>query len=681
MGSIQMTAIDLFGPGLDSGFVKVTGTGSLVGYSASGLGSSFAVSPAQASGLRDFSFPTVDESPGAFTGIVLQNDGATASVADMYLISDQGVTFGHHTELVQPQNRVVKLLRDYFPEGLNQTGGHVFVRSTEALFATAVMGVADRTLSQLAGAGVSSAFIPPPQSLFSIRGRITDNATGAAVADVSVVLSSAGTANVTVTTDSNGEFAFKSLPVADYVVTPVQTGRMFSPLNSAVRLDTASRIVNFLREVPPTMESITVVTTDTASQSTAGNNPNPFAIFGTSQVSLKITGSNFISGQKVFFGSREIAPANVNVVDSHTLFVKLVLDSPEISQELSAKGIYSAYDITIMAQPPFDATRSNAVPFYVLPALPVVLQVSSSSSGMAETYARYEVNSPGETLTVTGFGFRPGARVLFDESGAVGGVEIDTKFISSTSLQAFLPGQALRFGGVYTVRVRNTSQLPEVSAETVKFTVYNLRPLLNPLPPMAIFGPGPKTPVNIPITGTNFHPPGEKDKGTFIFITVPCADAKSGEFPVTYISPTQLVATNVPIDCVGTYMVTASNYAPGGGVSDPVPLVITAGPAGAVPVIRAFDPLSPPSVSAGSPTFNLTVFRDPSGAPFQTDAWVNFGTVRLDRIAGSTSPDSITVSVPAFLVSSPGVMPITVTNPGTGGTTGGTSTRVLFTVN
>ena len=532
---------------------------------------------------------------------------------------------------------------------------------------------------------MSSAFTPPPQSLFSIRGRITDSSTGAPVADVSVVLSSAGTANVTATTDSNGEFVFKSLSAADYVVTPIQTGRMFSPLNSAVRLDTASRIVNFLREVPPAITSITVVTTDNATQNTAGNNPNPFAIFGTSQVSLKITGSNFVSGQKVFFGSREIAPAHVTLVDSQTLFVKLVLDSPEIFQELSAKGIYSSYDITIMAQPPFDATRSNAVAFYVLPPLPVVLQVSSSSSGMAETYARYEVNSPGETLTVTGFGFRPGARVLFDESGAVGGVEIDTKFISSTSLQAFLPGQALRFGGVYTVRVRNTGQLPEVSAETVKFTVYNLVPVVNPLPAMAIFGPGPNTPINIPITGANFHPPGEKDPGTLITIYLPfCPDSSgppSSTFPTTYISPSQIVATNVLIPCAGTYLVSASNYLPGGGESPRVPLVIAPGPTAAVPVIRGIDPLSPLSVSAGSPTFNLTVFRDPSGAPFQTDAWVNFGTVRLDRIVGSTSPDSITVSVPGFLVSSPGVVPITVTNPGTGGTTGGTSTRVLFTVN
>jgi hypothetical protein len=87
------------------------------------------------------------------------------------------------------------------------------------------------------------------------------------------------------------------------------------------------------------------------------------------------------------------------------------------------------------------------------------------------------------------------------------------------------------------------------------------------------------------------------------------------------------------------------------------------------------------AVPAGSPGFNLTLYRDPASTiQFQAEAWVNFGTVRLNRVAGDSSADSITVFVPNFLIGSTGTVPVTVTNPGSAGSTGGTSTRVFFSV-
>src|SRR5262249_34463646 len=109
---------------------------------------------------------------------------------------------------------------------------------------------------------------------------------------------------------------------------------------------------------------------------------------------------------------------------------------------------------------------------------------------------------------------------------------------------------------------------------------------------------------------------------------------------------------------------------------------VQSGPDSGVPIIGSLDPLLPASRTAGSVGFNLTVFRDtsPTLPVFQGNAWVNFGTVRLDRIAGDTDPDSITVFVPSFLIGAPGIVPITVTNPGTATSTGGTSNRVSFSV-
>jgi hypothetical protein len=148
---------------------------------------------------------------------------------------------------------------------------------------------------------------------------------------------------------------------------------------------------------------------------------------------------------------------------------------------------------------------------------------------------------------------------------------------------------------------------------------------------------------------------------------------------IVVVSSTQIIVTGFAINQKGVYSVVVANNSPGGGVSSAKEFVVAAGVAGGVPAIRSTDPLSPATRPAGSSTFNLTVYRDSSSSvPFQSDAWVNFGTVRLNRIAGDS--DSIVVQVPDFLIASPGLVPISVTNPGTGGNTGGTSGRVYFTV-
>src|SRR6185369_8065406 len=102
--------------------------------------------------------------------------------------------------------------------------------------------------------------------------------------------------------DSNGEYFFGNLVPSDYSVKPVQAGTMFAPLNPVVRMDNASRIVNFNCGIAPAISSITVVGSDGQTisagadgQRSAGNNPDAFAVFGTSEVSLKIDGSNFVA--------------------------------------------------------------------------------------------------------------------------------------------------------------------------------------------------------------------------------------------------------------------------------------------------------------------------------------------------------------------------------------------------
>ncbi len=808
-GSIRMTAIDLFGPGQDSGSVRVTSGGNLAGFLGIGTlgGSGFATAAGQPRALTEFFFPTVDETGPPFTGIALLNDSAVQTNVDLFLINTQGATLGHASTVLSPRQRVVRLVREFFTEGLNTSGNYVFVGSTSPIFAMALGGIPDKTLNEFAAQPTVPGFAPPAQTLFVIKGQVTDNVGGTPVPGVSITLSKAGSPDIAATTDAGGQYLFKNLISGDYTVTPSQTGRMFAPANALVHLTSASAVVNFIRGVKPAITTMTVVTNDQGVQITAGNNPDAFAIFGTSEVSLKITGSNFAPGQPVFFGSRAVSAANVNFVGSSTIFVKLILNSIDIIAELVPQGYYGRYNITIGGQSPFTDTRSNALPFYILPPLPVLTSVVSSL-GTNQTFARYEINSPGETLTVTGFGFRAGARVLFDGRTALNGIELDTKFISSTLLQVYLPPQALRYGGIYSLRVRNESLLPEASGEAVIFQVNNLRPeitSIDPPGPLQLIGPG-TTPVftNLTINGSNFHAlptdPASSDPGTLTYVylkypdifpaivpisgqqqcitingrailrvrvfdstgapaagvlvtfTAPGIDTDvasgyflpgaqttvtlitdsegfapgltdsspifqanpfaggyivtvtatvggiplkavfnmtnlnpgqgcTGSVTVRFVSSTQLIVTQYPITSRGTYGIAVANASPGGGVSREVEFVVTSGPTSGVPAISTTTPLSPASSPAGSSTFNLSVIRDPStSVPFQADAWVNFGTVRLNRIAGDTSADIITVSVPGFLIASPGLVPVTVTNPGTSGSTGGTSNRAFFSV-
>ena len=796
-GSLRQTVVDVFGPaGIngDYGVLRVTGANAVRGFMATGSssGSSIAAMPAQTEGQTEFLFPTVERSTTSGTGIALLNDGSAAVDVDLFLISPQGATLGRFHKNLQPKETLVQPVEGLFLEALARSGGYIFVGSTGPIFGYGEVGVVSKTFSLLTPQRAPGLF-PQAQFLFGIRGRITDysaTGTGAPASGVTVVLSRVGNPDLTTTTDANGEYLFGNLFPGDYIVKPQQTGRMFSPFNPSVRLDTGSKRVDFVRGLLPSLTSVTVVTNDSSGSQTAGNNPDPYAIFGTAEVSLNIQGTNFAPGQKLFFkqpgnllnpNGREVL---VSFVDSTTLFVRLNLSNPSDLSQLATTG---RYELEVSGQTPFGDTRSNALPFYVVPPLPVVTRITPT-----ETFARYEINSEGLGIRVEGFGFRQGARVLFNGATGIDGIEIDTRYVRPTLLEAFIPAQALRFGGFYSVRVRNVSLLPEVSGEAVTFQVNNLQPSitsLDPPGPLAIIGPGP-VPVtfDLKINGSNFFPQtvvavtqkipdifpaivpvggisqcvpvngrtvlrvrvynsvGQPAGGVAVTFTAPsiATTGPSGSFPggtpsvtvisdafgfapplidnsptlftanpftggyviqisgtvdgfpllavinminlgpgegceavnsaIEFVSSNQIIVTPVSITSRGTYSVVVANPSPGGGYSNEVEFIVTSGAAGGLPIIREDNPLSPASRLSGSGAFNLTIF----GENFQSDAWVNFGTVRLNRISGGDT--SITVTVPALLVSSPGVVPVSVTNPGSSGSTGGTSRREFFTV-
>ena len=100
--------------------------------------------------------------------------------------------------------------------------------------------------------------------------------------------------------------------------------------------------------------------------------------------------------------------------------------------------------------------------------------------------------------------------------------------------------------------------------------------------------------------------------------------------------------------------------------------------AGTMPTVSA---LAPSSVTAGSPSFVLTV----NGTNFNANAAVNLNSVA--QATSRVSANQLTATIPAASITTAGTVTVTVTNPGTaggiygGGTAGETSNSMTFTIN
>lgn len=90
--------------------------------------------------------------------------------------------------------------------------------------------------------------------------------------------------------------------------------------------------------------------------------------------------------------------------------------------------------------------------------------------------------------------------------------------------------------------------------------------------------------------------------------------------------------------------------------------------------------LSPSNISAGSPTFEMTV----SGSGFVTQTYVTWNGKKLattDNLDANSNIISISASVPAALVAKPGTATVITQNPFSGAGNNGLSNPIVFTIN
>jgi hypothetical protein len=186
-----------------------------------------------------------------------------------------------------------------------------------------------------------------------------------------------------------------------------------------------------------TGSSSTTTTTTTVSYATptlSALSPST-AIAGSNTLTLTVTGTNFIQGTEIYWGSTPLA----------TLYVSATqLQAPISVAQLASAG---TIQVSVMDPSADNATASNAEPFIItlnpIPnPLPTLLAINPASA---------VVNAAAFTLSVTGANFVAGSQVLWN------GTTLSTTYVSATSLNAQVPASDLTTVGTAQVSVMSPS--------------------------------------------------------------------------------------------------------------------------------------------------------------------------------------------------------------------------------
>ena len=282
-------------------------------------------------------------------------------------------------------------------------------------------------------------------------------------------------------------------------------------------------------------------------------------------------------------------------------------------------------------------------------AAPVLSSISPST---------LPAGSPAFTLIVTGSGFAPQAAVAWN------GQPQTTTFVSATQLTAAIPAADVAQKGTASITVVNPAGSGGASA-----------PL--PLTITPAGGTGKPPTVSLIVKGAVFAP------ATLVLQASPKAALHGAAIAkVEFYSGTTLLGAamttpyhlTLPGLTPGIYSLTAKVTDSAGlsATSAVVTVTITAPPA-PVPVIAK---LAPVSATGGDGDTPLTI----TGKGFLPAAHVSFGGQPLAPVTASSDGKSLTTTIPAGLLLTPGKVSVVVTNDPTSGGGGGPSKPATFTI-
>ena len=486
----------------------------------------------------------------------------------------------------------------------------------------------------------------------------------------STALTATGTFNVTVTNPIPGGGISGPSPFA--VNNPVPTITSLSPNNALVGGTTFTLTVNGTSFVSgaavtfngtvktTTFVSATQVTAQitTADLATAGtvnvtvanptpgggasgpstftvNNPAPTitslspngVTVGGSGFTLTVTGTGFVSSSVVNFNGTARATTFVSSTQLHATILQT---------DIATVG---SVNVTVTSPTPGGGTTTNFT-FNIASApnpVPTLTSISPTSGLVGQS-----VN-----MTLTGTNFIAGSIVNFGANGDTGGTATN----GGATLTITIPASQLTVGGPVSVTVTNpTPGGGTTTAQT--FTVNNPVPAITTLSPATAVVGG--AALTLTVNGSSFVP-----TSTVSF--------NGTNRTTTFVNTAQLTiqVTTGDLAAAGTFPVTVTNPAPGGGTSAATNFSVT----NPLPTITS---VSPTSATAGAAGFTLTV----NGTGFVSGASVSFnGTAATTTFVSATQ---VTASITAAEIATAGTLNVTVTNPAPGGGTSGNST---FTVN
>jgi hypothetical protein len=249
------------------------------------------------------------------------------------------------------------------------------------------------------------------------------------------------------------------------------------------------------------------------------------------------------------------------------------------------------------------------------------------------------------TLTVNGTGFVNGTKINWN------GSPLTTTFKKSAQVTASVPAADVASAGTVPVTVTNPAPGGGASS-ALTFTINNPKPTITSLSPNSATAGG--AGFTLAVNGTNF-------------VKTSVVNWAGSARATTFSSSTKLTARISSTDIAkgGTFKVTVTNPAPGGGISGSVNFTVN----NPVPAITT---ISPTSATAGGAGFTLTV----NGSNFVSTSTVDWnGSARTTTLVSSKQ---LTASIKSTDIKTAGTAQVTVVNPSPGGSA---SNAATFTIN
>jgi hypothetical protein len=325
---------------------------------------------------------------------------------------------------------------------------------------------------------------------------------------------------------------------------------------------------------------------------------------------ITLTGSGFTAGAQAVVDDQLITPASITAT--------------QIVFELPASLIAGASSKAI-AVLNANGGISGALSLTIQPAFaPVFTSITPAAAGQ---------NAADTSVAIDGNYFQSGAKLVWQ-----GLTEINTSFVSSTSLTATIPAALLEDVGTYQVSIKNPDNQ---TSQNLSFQVENNVPSLASVSPNNVsVGSGLQ---QLFASGTNFAPGATATWDGSISLAIAVTNNTTALIQV----PANLLTAP------GTHQIRISNPTPGGGTSNPVDFVIS-GAGSSAPIAGGLSPSTRP---AGSGQFVLTV----NGSNFVSGAAVRWNGANL--VTTFVSASQLTAVVPAGNVAAEGTATISVQNP------------------